>query len=132
MRIGELAERAGVASHTIRYYEEQGVLPAPARTASGYREYDPAALEDLAFIRKAQVLGLRLQQIAEVMEIASGGRPPCEHVRTLLAHRLQEVQGRLTELRDLERTLREALRRLDAGGRRAEGCRCDVIEEVDP
>ena len=54
MKIGEVAGRSGVPAKTIRFWEDRHLLLAPARTASGYRDYDPAVLERLAFIRHAQ------------------------------------------------------------------------------
>jgi len=54
MRIGEAAGRAGVTAKTVRFWEDQHLLPPPARTAAGYRDYDPAIVERLAFIRHAQ------------------------------------------------------------------------------
>jgi len=54
MRIGELAGRAGVSAKTIRFWEERRLLLLPARTPAGYRDYDPAVLERIAFIRQAQ------------------------------------------------------------------------------
>src|SRR5260370_1905518 len=98
MRIGEIAGRAGVPAKTIRFWEEQGMLPAPARTAAGYRDYGPAILERLAFIRHAQAAGLTLEQIRQVLGIRDGGQPPCEHVTGLIARRLGEVEARLAEL----------------------------------
>lgn len=128
MRIGELAQRAGVASHTIRHYERQGLIPLPRRTPGGYRDYRDDALDDLQFIRKAQSLGLRLNDIREVMEIASGGRSPCEHVRGAVRRRLDDVEARLRKLRELRATLRGVLRRLDEAPQQDAGCRCAVIE----
>ena len=64
MRIGVLATRAGVSASRIRFYEAQGLLPRPARRASGYRDYDERALEILAFINRARSLGFSLAQIA--------------------------------------------------------------------
>ncbi len=81
MRNGELAKTAGVTPDTIRFYEREGLIAAPPRTPSGYRDYGPEVLDDLVFIKKAQLLGLRLRDVREVLEISSGGRPPCEHVR---------------------------------------------------
>ena len=54
MRIGEIATRAGVSAKTIRFWEDQRLLPPPERTPSGYRDYEPAVLERLAFIRHAR------------------------------------------------------------------------------
>jgi len=65
LRVSELARAAHVAPDTIRYYERAGLLPAPDRTPSGYRAYQPEAVERLRFIQGAQRLGLRLRDIAD-------------------------------------------------------------------
>jgi len=98
MRIGEVAGRAGVPAKTIRFWEDQRLLTAPSRTPSGYRDYDPAILERLAFIRHAQAAGLTLEAIRQVLDIRDGGQPPCVHVTALIARRLAEVEARLAEL----------------------------------
>ena len=61
MRIGELAARSGVTAKTIRFWEAKGLLPDPARTRAGYRDYDSDTLERLDFIRHAQTAGLTLE-----------------------------------------------------------------------
>ena len=98
MRIGEAAGRAGVPAKTIRFWEDQRLLPEPARTAVGYRDYDPAIVERLAFIRHAQASGLTLEHIRQVLDIRDSGQPPCVHVAGLIAQRVAEVEGRLAEL----------------------------------
>ncbi len=130
MRIGELAKSAGVTPDTIRYYEREGLLPLADRTPSGYRDYEPEAVNDLRFIKKAQALGLKLSDVREVLEISAGGKPPCEHVRAPVSARLTEVEHRLKELRALRSTLRETLERLDRAPPPKTGCRCAVIESA--
>ena len=98
MKIGEVAGRAGVPPKTIRFWEDRHLLPPPTRTPAGYRDYDPAILERLAFIRQAQAAGLTLDAISQVLGIRDGGQPPCVHVTDLIARRLAEVQARLAEL----------------------------------
>ena len=98
MKIGEIAGRAGVPAKTIRFWEGQHLLPAPARTQAGYRDYDPAILERLAFIRHAQAAGLTLEHIRQVLHIRDGGQAPCVHVTALIARRLAEVEVRMAEL----------------------------------
>src|SRR6516162_5951515 len=98
MKIGDVAERSGVPAKTIRFWEDQHLLPAPARTPAGYRDYDPAILERLAFIRHAQAAGLTLEHIRQVLDIRDDGKPPCVHVAGLIARRLAEVEARLAEL----------------------------------
>lgn len=98
MRIGEVAARAGVPAKTIRFWEDRHLLPPPVRTPAGYREYGPAILERLAFIRRSQAAGLTLEQIRQVLDIRESGQPPCVHVTGLIAERLGEVEVRLAEL----------------------------------
>ncbi len=83
MKIGEIAGRTGVPAKTIRFWD---------------RDYDPAVLERLAFIRHAQAAGLTLQQIRQVLDIRDGGEPACVHVTALISQRLGEVEARLAEL----------------------------------
>jgi DNA-binding transcriptional MerR regulator len=98
MKIGEVARQAGVPAKTIRFWEDRRLLPLPARTASDYRDYDPAILERLAFIRQAQTAGFTLEHIRQVLDIRDGGQAPCVHVSALITQRLREVEARLAEL----------------------------------
>ena len=111
MRIGEIAARARVPTKTIRFWEAEGLLPPPPRTAAGYRDYDAEIVERLAFIRNAQSAGLRLDQIRQVLAISDTGEPPCEHVQDLVATRLAEVESRIAELTHARRTLEALARR---------------------
>ncbi len=98
MRIGEIAGQAGVPAKTIRFWEDQRLLPPPVRTPADYRDYDPGVLDRLAFIRHAQAAGLTLDAIRQVLEIRDGGQLPCVHVTDLIAQRMAEVEARLAEL----------------------------------
>lgn len=102
MRIGQLADAAGLAARTIRFYERQGLLPTPVREANGYRDYDDAALDRLAFIRAAQGAGLTLADIRGVIATRNGGRAPCTHVTELLTAKLEEIHRRREHLDALE------------------------------
>lgn len=98
MRIGELARRAGVNIDTVRYYERSGVLPAPARTASGYRDYDAGDLARLDFVRRAKRLGFTLAQAVELLELGSGPDADVFAVRMAATARLRDVESRIAEL----------------------------------
>jgi DNA-binding transcriptional MerR regulator len=111
MRIGEIATRANVPAKTIRFWEAQRLLPEPARTTSGYRDYDPSILERLAFIRHAQAAGLKLDEIHQVLDISDSGQAPCQHVRELIGARLAEVEARVAELVQARRSLEALARR---------------------
>jgi DNA-binding transcriptional MerR regulator len=76
MRIGVLAAQAGITAKTIRFYEDTGLMPAPARTPAGYRDYPAGAAARLAFIRDAQAAGLTLAEIRSILVIRDDGQPP--------------------------------------------------------
>jgi DNA-binding transcriptional MerR regulator len=105
MKIGEIAAKAGVPAKTIRFWEDQGLLPEPDRTPSGYRHYDADIVERLAFVRHAQAGGLTLEQIRQILDIRSSGEPPCVHVTDAIAQRLAEVDARIADLRRTRRQL---------------------------
>lgn len=105
MRIGELARHSGLAPSAVRYYERLGLLPAPGRTASGYRSYGDAAADRLAFIRSAQAVGLTLAEVRLVLGVRDAGEAPCQVVTELIDRRHAEVRTRIAELQALEREL---------------------------
>lgn len=111
MRIGEVAQRSGVPVKTIRYYEEIGVLAPPARTASGYRDYDAGVVDRLAFVRAAQAVGLTLGEIREIVALRDRGEAPCAHVTELIGRRAAEIEARIADLQRLQRELRRLARR---------------------
>lgn len=114
MRIGELARRVGVSPKTIRYYEAIGLLPEPRRTASGYRDYEPTAADQLFFIRGAKRLGIGLDDVREVLAFQERGEAPCSYVREVIDARLDSIDRRIAELQ----TLRTQLSQLSAEARR--------------
>ncbi len=125
--IGHLAEQAGVTTDTLRYYERMRLLPPAPRSNGGYRLYDPGVADRVAFIRKAQALGLTLEDVREILRIADAGTPPCEHVRAALERRLRDVEARIAELDSLRRVLARALRR-SRSRPLARSCVCQIIE----
>ena len=116
MRIGELARASGIAPSAVRYYEQLGLLPAPERTASGYRSYAGDAVDRLAFVRSAQAVGLTLAEVRLVLGVRDAGEAPCRVVTELIDRRHADVRARITELQALERDLsrlRERAARLE-------------------
>ncbi len=111
VRISQLAGQAGVTSKTLRYYERIGLLPAPPRSASGYRDYRPEGLDRLGFIRAGQAVGLSLGEIRQVVALRDRGEPPCDHVYRLLRRRTAELNERINELRGLSRELQALTKR---------------------
>lgn len=81
LKVSELADKAGVSTDTVRYYEKEELLAEPERTQSGYRQYDEGAVERLHFIPGAQTLGLKLGDIKELLAIRDRGACPCGHTQ---------------------------------------------------
>jgi MerR family transcriptional regulator, copper efflux regulator len=114
MRIGELAEQAGISTKAIRYYEQIGILTPPARTPSGYRAYDEVALGRLGFVRAAQAVGLTLGEIRQVIAFRDNGQAPCAHVSDLLQRHAADLDRRIRELQQLRGELEELAERATA------------------
>jgi MerR family copper efflux transcriptional regulator len=106
MTIGELASVARVNIETIRYYEREGILPEPPRTASGYRQYTDADRWRLAFIRRGKTLGFTLKEIAELL--GAGEQRSVDEVVLLAEKRLALVERDIVALS----ASRDQLRRL--------------------
>ena len=117
--IGQLAQRAGVAIDTVRYYERSGMLAPAGRLASGYRRYGEAELKRLRFIRRAKALGFTLDEIRALLTL--GAERSVAKVREAAEAKLADVSHRIAEL---ER-IRDGLATLVAacpGHGRAEAC----------
>lgn len=130
LTIGQLAKATGVASKTIRYYEEIGVLPTPSRSAARYRQYDQSGVQRLRFIRRARSLRVPLREIKTLVTALEEGRPGLRpRLLTLVRQQLLAVQHQSDELQLLQQQLEQVLRRLLKPGRRQkEGCRCLEVE----
>ena len=115
MRIGEAARRAGVRISLIRYYEEIGLLPEPARV-SGQRRYDETVLRRLAVIEVAQRAGLSLDEIRELVE--HGNDPMNDRLRALAERRLPEIDALIERAQRVRTWLRAATR-----------CDCQAIDD---
>ncbi len=115
LRIGEVAERAGLRKSAIRYYEEIGLLSKPERV-SGQRVYDPSILRRLAVIDVSQRAGLSLDEIRELVD--AGSAPVSERLQELAAKKLPEVEALIARA--------EAMR---AWLETAQACGCETIDE---
>lgn len=105
VRIGEAARAAGMTSKALRFYEAHGLLPAPKRTANGYRDYTSETISRLDFIRRGRAAGLALAQIREILLLRDAGQAPCTRVRDLLAGQLADLDAQIAELAALRATV---------------------------
>jgi len=105
IRIGHMSSSTNTNVETIRYYERVGLLPAPARTAGGYRRYAPTHVKPLGFIRRARALGFSIAEVRTLLTLADERRRPCSHVRVVAEAHLEDVNEKIADLRRMQRVL---------------------------
>ena len=110
LKIGDLAREAQCPAETIRYYEREGLLPEPTRTAGNYRVYGRTHIERLGFIRNCRSLDMTLDEIRELLRVRDVPQENCGAAHRLLDDHIAHVALRIQELQRLERQLK-ALRR---------------------
>ena len=104
--IGDLSKQAGVHIETIRYYEKIEIMPEPPRTPGGHRSYGAEHARRLSFISRSRSLGFSLEEIRSLLNLADGHDFTCADVRDLTLQHAEEAKRKISDLRKLERTLR--------------------------
>jgi DNA-binding transcriptional MerR regulator len=127
LKIGELAKRFGLNVRTLRYYEVLGLLPAPARSESGYRLYSEADVRRLGFVLQAKRIGFTLEEIQQIMRLGAHGAA-CGYVRQTLARHLEEIEARIADLQRLRDEFSAAGAAWQEPGAAASGQVCGLIE----
>ncbi len=124
MKIGELAAQAGCDVQTVRFYEREGLLEEPARTASGYRAYDTQHVSRLRFIRHLRSLDIPLSEVRQLLDFAAAPQQSCGAVNHLLDGHIALVKSRIEALKALDKQL-VALRKTCVGD---PACGCAILE----
>lgn len=133
MRAGQAAKLLGVGIQTLHFYENEGIIPHPPRSRSGYRLYTPEIIERVRFIRKAQAIGFSLDEIKEIIALAQKGKSPCGRVQTALAGKLEEVDRRLKDLSDFRDDLAALVEQAaELSTHEANAQICSIVEEAQP
>ncbi|GAA1580117.1 hypothetical protein GCM10009789_37350 [Kribbella sancticallisti] len=105
MWTSELARKAGVNPETLRYYERRGILPAPERTPSGYRNYPDWAVHLVRFVKRSQELGYSLTDIEHLLRLGDSGAASCAEARAITAARLADLDRKIADLRRMRDSL---------------------------
>ncbi len=128
MRIGDLSKATGVDIETIRFYEKSGLLPEPARSENGYRDYAQSHLERLAFIRHCRALDMSLADVAQLLaSLNTQDAAQLASVDGLVDAQLAKVRARLASMKALEQQLVALKARCDAD-HSAHGC--GILDEL--
>lgn len=111
MNIGEVAERTGVPPKTIRYYEEIDLIPAPARSANGYRAYNDEAVHTLRFVASARNLGFTVEQCRALLALYRDKGRASADVKRVANEHIDEIDHRIAELQAMRKVLADLARR---------------------
>mgnify|MGYP001567990121 CR=1 FL=1 len=128
MKIGELAKATATKVETVRYYEQTGLLPAPARTQGNYRTYGDEHLVRLSFIRRARDLGFSIEQVRALLNLSDDRTRDCATVDQIASEHLREVDRKIADLTALRRELSAVI--ASCGGGTVADCR--IIEALGP
>lgn len=110
LKIGEVATSSGLPVKTVRYYEDIGLLsPTVERSNTGYRLFTPQIFDRLAFIKRAQQLGLSLSEIQQILAVYDQGNLPCGEVRLHLEKKVEEIAEQIRSLQTLQSELQGLL-----------------------
>ena len=131
MQIGQLSLVTGLSIDTIRFYEKQSLVPAPLRSASGYRRYDDVDADRFRLIGRAQKLGFSLQEIREILLIEANETVGCSHVRDLISTKMEQVQQKIAELKRIETRLRKAQKLCSSALEVSCDAKCPVLMQLD-
>ena len=124
LTIGRLARAAGVNVETVRYYQRLGLVDEPAKPERGYRHYPVDTLDRIVFIKRAQQLGFRLEEIRELLELGDGR---CADVRTRAEEKRRQIEAQIRDLRAMRATLDELIAACRAGRGDAH---CPIVETL--
>ena len=128
LTIGKVAKQAGVGVETIRFYEREGLIDEPRRRASGYRQFAPAVVDRIRFIRHAKELGFTLREIKELLELRVEPDRKCGDVLELAEAKIADIDERIRKLRKIRRAL-AALTRDCQRGRPTD--QCPILTALD-
>lgn len=125
---GELAQRCAVNFETVRYYEQQGLIPKPSRSASNYRLYDEDTVRRIRFIKRAQELGFTLHEIKELLSLRAEPRAGCADVRERAHTKVQDIDEKIRTLQAMRRALSTLMSECTGRGGISE---CPILDALE-
>jgi MerR family mercuric resistance operon transcriptional regulator len=128
LTIGKVARGAALAIDTVRYYEREGLIEKPARTASGYRHYRPDVIARLRFIRQAKELGFTLTEIRELLALKVAPGKSCADVKSRAEAKIADVEQRIAQLARMKRALTKLVTACSGRGPTSE---CPILDAME-
>ena len=126
LSIGRLAALTGVKVPTIRFYEQNNLVPSPRRTEGGQRRYDESTVRRLHFIRHARDLGFDVKDIRQLLTLSDRPAMSCNKAEEIAHHHLRQVEAKIARLRRIQSELKRMIKA--CGGRSVADCR--ILEAI--
>jgi len=126
--IGQVAKRSGIRIETIRYYEKEGLLSQPKRSANGYRLYTGESVKRLIFIRTAKELGFSLKDIKQLLSLRADPKSRCKDVKRKAEEKIGEVDEKIKTLREMKTALNKLVKECSGKGPASE---CPILEAIE-
>jgi DNA-binding transcriptional MerR regulator len=125
---GQLAKASGVNIQTVRFYEREGLLTPPRRSASGYRQYPDDAARVVTFVKRAQELGFKLREVKQLLRLRSLGPKRADAARAAAEAKIRDVDERLRDLTSMRAALTSLV---DACRRSGGSITCPILEALE-
>ena len=128
LNIGQLAQRTGVTVETVRFYEKRGLIAAPQRSDSGYRQYTPETVKRVRFIQRAKEVGFTLKNIGELLALRQKPGTSCADIKLRGTQKIEEVDQKIRDLKRIRDALGRMIMRCSGSGALSE---CPILEELE-
>jgi MerR family copper efflux transcriptional regulator len=128
LSIGEVAKMTGVTVETVRFYEKQGLIAAPQRSASGYRQYRTETIQRVRFIQRAKEVGFTLKDIAELLALREEPGTSCADIKLRATDKIEEVDHKIQDLQKIREALGRMIVRCSGRG---DLSTCPILEELE-
>lgn len=128
LTIGQVAKQAGIGVETVRFYEREGLLEAPERRPSGYRQFDEGIVARLRFIRRAKELGFTLNEIKELLSLKVDPSSTCADVKKRAEAKITDIDAKIDSLVLMKRAL---MRLTEACSGRGTTSDCPILDALD-
>lgn len=128
LKIGQVAQRAGVGVETVRFYERQGLIDEPPRSTSGYRQYPEDTVTKLRFIKRAKDLGFSLSEVNEMISLRLDSTASASQVRSRAEAKIADIEEKLRDLQRVREALQDLVQSCDGASSTAA---CPILIALD-
>lgn len=128
LSIGQVAKQLDIGVETVRYYEREGLLEEPARSPSGYRQYDDGVVKRLQFIRQAKAFGFTLKEIKELLSLRNSPGVDCAEIRSRAVKKIVEIRSKIESLDRIKSALEKMIQACPGTGALSH---CPIVAYLD-